>query len=137
MPKFTIEKKIPFEAGHRLIKYEGKCKNCHGHNYICYVGLESDSLNESGMVLDFRIIKENCESFIKENLDHATIVNIHDTEYIKSLQKMKMKIYIIDGNPTAEIIAKHLYNVFTNVIPYIKYVKIEETPDSIAIYEGE
>ena len=59
-----------FSAAHNLREYEGNCEKLHGHNWRVDVRLESDRLDNQGMVLDFkegkRILAEALEPF-----DHA------------------------------------------------------------------
>ena len=131
---YIVEKQIAFEAGHRLMDYDGPCANPHGHNYVCKIGIEGDSLNEIGMVVDFSDIKHLAKTFIDEVLDHATILSRNDEELIEFHTEKGHKLYIIDENPTAEVIARHLYGVFTNMFKGLSYVTIEETPDSTATY---
>lgn len=59
-----------FSAAHNLREYKGKCEKLHGHNWRVDVRLESDRLDNQGMVLDFkegkRILAEALDPF-----DHA------------------------------------------------------------------
>lgn len=135
MPKFVVDKSISFESGHRLLNYDGRCKNFHGHNYICTIKLENYKTDNSGFVVDFSEIKEQAYKII-DLMDHAMILNIEDSEAISVMQNLSMKYYTIEGNPTAENIAKHIYCFIKLAYPEnIKSVSIEETPDSVAKYE--
>lgn len=131
---YIVEKQIAFEAGHRLMDYDGPCANPHGHNYVVRIGIEGETLNKQGMVVDFSDIKQSAKTFIKNTIDHAMILCRHDTKLIRQFEDMKYKIYIIDQNPTAEVIAKHLFGVFSTMFKGVVYVTIEETPDSTATY---
>ena len=55
---FRVTRRIDFCYGHRLLNYDGKCKNLHGHNGRAVISIESSSLDERGMVLDFSDIKK-------------------------------------------------------------------------------
>ena len=133
---YVIEKEINFEAGHRLMDYNGKCKWIHGHNYIVTIGLASDKIDDRGMVQDFSDIKEKIKGFIDENIDHGMIFNINDVEWIKLFQEKEQKVYIISENPTAEALASHFFNTFKVDFPQLKYVGIQETPTSKAVYRS-
>lgn len=138
---YIISKEIAFEAGHRLMDYKGPCSNLHGHNYILRLSLRSAQLDKAGFVVDFSEIKKIAQKYIKENVDHAVILNENDEDYIKKLKNMANEVYVIDGNPTAEVIARHFFDVFNPIIKK-KYgsnirlhsVEIQETPTSKAIF---
>lgn len=131
---YIVEKKIKFEAGHRLMDYDGPCMNPHGHNYVVKIGIESNTLDEKGMLIDFSDIKETAKKFIKETIDHVMILSRKDKDLIKYFEKRGHRLYLLDENPTAEILAKHLYGVFSVMFEGLIYVTIEETPDSTATY---
>lgn len=130
--KFSIEKEISFEAGHRLYNYEGKCKFLHGHNYKLKVGLSSISLNKDDMVRDFGEVKNTIKKYIDEHIDHGFILCAKDLEWIEILKEKKQKMYVISDNPTGESLAKHFYYLFKKDFPEINYIIIEETPTSIS-----
>ena len=50
---FRVSKEIDFCYGHRLLRYEGKCRHLHGHNGRAVIVLEGESLDERGMLVDF------------------------------------------------------------------------------------
>lgn len=128
-----IEIKIRFRAGHRLIKpYEGKCNNVHGEGYTAICFLEGD-LNKSGMVIDFGEAKKKINEWIDNNWDHAYIYNEQD--YIgKILLNERFKVYSLNTNPTAECMAKHLFEVIKDRLemPIKRVGIIESFEDSIA-----
>ena len=109
---YTVKKKIEVSGAHFLnLPYDSKCKNLHGHNWIILVTCKSQTLNESGMVMDFVKIKE-----IVNQLDHTNINEILD-----------------EINPTAENIAHWL----CEKIPHCVRVEVQESEGNIAIYESE
>lgn len=117
---YKISKQYSFSASHILegLPAEHPCTRLHGHNYVVTVHLKSESLDERGFVKDYReldLVKE----YIDNNLDHR-----HLNE-------------VFDFNPTAENIAKKLYELFVKDIPQIYAVEISETPKTTAIYEAE
>lgn len=136
MKTFSIAKTYPFEAAHRLMNYDGKCKNIHGHNYEVTIEVTKEKLDKIGFVEDFAKLKEICKKFIDENLDHTTIFCIYDKDWIKVFNKMESKIYIMKDNPTAENIAKLLYNIFKLQLPELLQVTITENENSYATYLG-
>ena len=51
-----------FSAAHNLRGYKGKCEELHGHNWKVEVSLESARLDKTGMVVDFKILKDKIDS---------------------------------------------------------------------------
>ena len=48
---YTVVKRIEVSGSHVLnLPYESKCSNLHGHNWIIDVTLQSETLDENGMV---------------------------------------------------------------------------------------
>ena len=114
---YAIWKHFRFSASHILTGLpEGhQCGRLHGHNYTIEVELESDSLNEVGFVRDFGELKA-IKSFIDAEWDHR---HLND---------------VIDGNPTAENMARILFNEFTEAYPEMCAVRVQETETSWAEY---
>ena len=126
--------------GHRLVKdYPHKCRNVHGHEYMAEIEIQSENLDEYDFVVDFAELKEKVKGWIDDNLDHGFICCKHDNSMIQFLVSDKQKIYIIDNNPTAEIIAKLLFDKATKLMNHddisVSKVKVWETPDSFATFE--
>jgi len=104
----TITRKIEFCAGHRVVGHEGKCRNVHGHNYILYVTVSCDYLDDVGRVIDFSEVKDKVKGWIDANWDHGMILLYSDDELATHLQKSGHKVYLMDSNPTAENMCYHL-----------------------------
>ena len=75
---FTIVKKLDFCYGHRLMDYEGPCCHAHGHNATLEVELQSPTLNEVGMVVDFGDVDDALADFIVNELDHRMLLRGDD-----------------------------------------------------------
>ena len=54
MYEVTVE--AGFSSGHYLRNYKGKCENPHGHNYKVRVTLAGTTLDEAGLLLDFKLL---------------------------------------------------------------------------------
>lgn len=74
----TVMRKIEFDAGHRLLNHEGKCKYLHGHRYVAEIFCITYELDKMGMVVDFGLIKSLVKTWIDKNWDHNTILNSKD-----------------------------------------------------------
>jgi len=75
MSMFTLFIKDSFSAAHRLEEYQGKCETLHGHNFMVEVSVAGETLNTTGMLIDFTILKEHLREVLK-TLDHSYINEI-------------------------------------------------------------
>ena len=132
---FQVSREIDFCYGHRLLNYEGKCRNLHGHNGRAVITIESEQLDHRGMVLDFSDIKKVVSTWIDDHLDHRMILH-RDDPAVPFLEDLKEPLHLIDTNPTAENIARLIYE-FTQSqgFPVIN-VQLWETPHCYATYRG-
>lgn len=130
---YKVSKAIEFCYGHRLLNYDGKCRHLHGHNARAEIELNSEELDDRGMVFDFSDIKKAVKSWIDENLDHLMILNEKD-EIIPMLEKAGERYLAVPANPTAEFISKLIYDHVKSLGFPVVSVKVWETPDSYAEY---
>lgn len=126
----SVTKKFHFCAAHRLYPYKDKCSNIHGHNYTVEVTLSGKLKN--GMVLDFTKFSK-LENWIDLYLDHALIVAEHDP-LISTIKTLALKFTSINGSPTAENIAKLIYNQCTELYSMETYITVWETEKCKASY---
>ncbi|HVW37036.1 MAG TPA: 6-carboxytetrahydropterin synthase [Pirellulales bacterium] len=130
---FRVTRQIDFCYGHRLLNYDGKCKYLHGHNGRAVIAIEAPELDHRGMVLDFSDIKRVVSNWIDENLDHRMLLN-RDDPAIPALQAMGEPMFLMDANPTAENIAKLIFE-FTAAQGFpIVECRLWETPNCFATY---
>jgi len=101
-----------FDAGHRLLKYKGKCEAPHGHTFKAEIMLSSNKIDQIGFVVDFVELKDRVGKWINENWDHAFLVNGQDKELLQALNSLEeKKIFVFHNeNPTSEVMAKYLYS---------------------------
>lgn len=130
---FQVTREIDFCYGHRLLNYEGKCKHLHGHNGRAVITLESEDLDLRGMVLDFGDIKRVVSSWIDETLDHRMILCLDDP-VVATLRDLEEPMYLMDENPTAENIAKLIYDFTSDHGFPIVECQLWETPRCHATY---
>ena len=133
---FQVTREIRFCYGHRLLNYDGKCKHLHGHNGRAVITLQSESLDALGMVVDFSTIKRVVSTWIDANLDHRMILH-RDDPILPTLRQQGEPVFVIDVNPTAENIAKLIYDHIAGQGFPITEVKLWETEDSFAIYRPD
>ncbi len=130
---FRVTREIDFCYGHRLLNYEGKCRYLHGHNGRAVISIEGKDLDSRGMVLDFSDIKKTVSTWIDENLDHRMILCRRDP-VVPMLQDMGEPLYLLDENPTAENIAKLIFEQTKAIDVPIVEVRLWETPRCFATY---
>ncbi|MCK5580294.1 MAG: 6-carboxytetrahydropterin synthase QueD [Candidatus Omnitrophica bacterium] len=98
-----------FSAAHFIRGYEGPCRNMHGHTWKVSVTVQSEDVNDIGLVLDFKEMKENLKTILYE-FDH---VCLNDLPQFK------------DVNPTSENLAKFIYQEFSKSCDSCKIVKVQ------------
>ena len=130
---YKVIKAIEFCYGHRLLNYEGKCRHLHGHNASVEIELAAEELDERGMVYDFSEIKRTVKKWIDDNIDHVMLLN-KDDGIIPLLEESGERYLPVDGNPTAEFIAKMIYEQVKSFGFPVTTVRVSETPDSHAEY---
>ena len=133
---YQVSKSISFCYGHRLLNYDGKCKHLHGHNGVAEIALKSEKLDHRGMVIDFSDIKNIVGKFINDQLDHKILLNQNDP-LLPSLKQLGEQHFVMSENPTAENIAKVIYQFGVDKGLPILSVKLWETETSFATYSAE
>ena len=132
---FRVSRQIDFCYGHRLLNYDGKCRFLHGHNGRAIIGIESAVLDERGMVLDFTEIKREVSGWIDDHLDHRMILHREDP-IVPVLSEMGEPTYLLDVNPTAENIARLIFQCTAERGFPIVECHLWETPQCCATYSG-
>lgn len=87
--KYTLTIHTDFASAHTLRDYPGACSRMHGHNWKVEAEVEAESLDEMGMAIDFKKIKQATRALAGQ-LDHRYLNDIPPFNEI---------------NPTAENIA--------------------------------
>ena len=133
----TVSRKAHFNAAHRLYRKDwsnekndtvfGKCNNpnFHGHNYELVVSVTGEIDEETGYVIDMKILKDLIKEEVEDAFDHKNL-NL-DIEAFKNL------------NPTAENIVVVIYNKLRSRIKSNLKLKVTlyETPRNFVSYSGE
>jgi 6-pyruvoyltetrahydropterin/6-carboxytetrahydropterin synthase len=130
---FRVSREIDFCYGHRLLNYEGKCRHLHGHNGKVIITMAASDVDERGMVLDFSEIKRVVSRWIDESLDHRMILH-RDDPVVPMLQEMGEPLYLMNTNPTAENIAKLIYDYSSGQGLPVVEIRLWETPHCYATY---
>ena len=115
-----ITQAFSFEAAHFLPKVAPahRCRNLHGHSYRVELRLEGPVDPATGFVVDFFDI-ETAVAPLHAQLDHHLLNEIEGLE-----------------NPTAENIAVWIFERIKPALPQLAAVRVYETQDCFAEYEG-
>lgn len=99
-----IRKIYDFENAH-IVRFcsSKRCRtSIHGHSYRCEVMLNSNFLDNAGMVYDFGLMKQGIKVII-DSFDHATTLFSGDSdEYKNDIKKHSKRWIEIPQNPSAE-----------------------------------
>jgi len=134
--RVTVSRKAHFNAAHRLYRKDwsfekndaifGKCNNpnFHGHNYDLIVSVTGNINQDTGYVIDMKILKDIIKVEIEDAFDHKNL-NL-DVEEFKDL------------NPTAENIVVVIYNKIKCKLESNLDLEITlyETPRNFVTYSG-
>jgi 6-pyruvoyltetrahydropterin/6-carboxytetrahydropterin synthase len=133
---FHVTKEIRFCYGHRLLHYEGKCRHLHGHNGRAVITLAASALDPRGMVADFSDIKRVVGGWIESHLDHRMLLH-KDDPALPALRQQNEPVFIMEVNPTAENIARTIFEfALSQDFPVVE-VRLWETDDACAVYRPE
>ncbi len=128
----TCTRRIEFDAAHRVMLHESKCKHLHGHRYAIEATFASDGLDSLGRVVDFGVVKEKLGGWINEHWDHATILFDKDKTLGEDIAKHTgQKVFYLDANPTAENMADY---ILKNICPEL-FTGMGITCTNIRLYE--
>ena len=114
--RYTLKVVTEFASAHSLRDYPGDCNRLHGHNWKVEVEASSAQLDELGMVIDFKVIKQLAKK-VTDQLDHRFLNEIPPFDTI---------------NPTAENLAAWIYKGIASELQ-VPHVRIE----AVTLWETE
>jgi len=141
MPKIRITKRFHFEMAHTLYKYDGLCRNIHGHSYYLEVTVAGEPRREpghpkDGMVIDFGELKTLIKTIIVNVFDHALMVNrLVPEEQKENLQKVTTRFIVVDFQPTSENLVVYIASILQPLLPSgvtLFSIRLYETETSFA-----
>jgi 6-pyruvoyltetrahydropterin/6-carboxytetrahydropterin synthase len=130
---YSVTREITFCYGHRLLHYDGKCRHLHGHNGKAVITLAADGLDDLGMVLDFTRLKHVVGGWIDEALDHKMLLH-KDDPVLPYLREKGELVFVMDVNPTAENIARLIFDYAERQGFPVVEVRLWETDNCYATY---
>ncbi len=113
-----------FSAAHQLREFRGNCERLHGHNWKVEISLTGEELNDAGLLIDFKEVKEATDRTLEE-LDHS---------FLNELPHFR------DQNPSSENIAAYIFEKLSSTLNsnQIKVTKVTawESDSARASYLG-
>lgn len=159
MPIITVTRRFEWDAAHRVLGHEGKCRHLHGHRYVADVTVrnhDDDKLDGLSRVVDFSVLKKVVGLWIEDEWDHNILLHEDDPLallwscshiVISRTKNVRGKDIFADRppflfrsglNPTAEAIAGALCVKAQELLePYalrVTRIRVYETPKSFADY---
>ncbi len=140
MARITCTRILAFDAAHRVVGHEGKCKHLHGHRYNVEVTCEAAELDRIGRVIDFAVIKQKLGRWLEGHWDHTAILWAEDERLTQAITAITSQaIYRLPWNPTAENMARYLAEricptLFADDGIRCVNVRVQETPNCYADY---
>lgn len=131
-----------FDSAHFLKGYPGKCANIHGHRWrvVCEIGADrlQEAGPERGMLVDFSTLKKALKE-LADTLDHHLIYEEGALKpgTVAVLQEEGFALLALPFTPTAENLARHLYEAITDQGFPVTCLTVYETPNNAAAYTGE
>ena len=104
-----------FQAAHFLKEYKGKCEKIHGHTFQVEVAIEVRELDETGLGIDFTLIKRKLAEILP---DHSLLNEVYEF------------------NPSAENLARRFFQEMKKSFP-VKEVTVWESEDASAAYSED
>lgn len=112
---YRLSAQVGISSAHYLNHYEGDCARLHGHNWKVKVEVTANTLDEAGMAMDFKDLKDVSWKVIGK-YDHQVFNEVAPFDEI---------------NPTAENIARYFFQAIARELP--AHVKM----DRICLWETE
>ena len=91
--RYQLKIVTDFASAHTLRDYPGACSRMHGHNWKVELEAVATQLDDIGMGVDFKVMKQAARE-VSAELDHR---------YLNELEPFR------EINPTAENIAAYMY----------------------------
>ncbi len=97
---YEIKVHSSFAAAHQLNNYGGKCERLHGHNWKVEVYVLTSELNEVGLAIDFKDVK-NALGDVLEKFDHQNLNDLVEFQH---------------DNPSSENVARLIHGELSDLL---------------------
>lgn len=124
---YRISKRFAFGASHAIFSLPDghKCRRLHGHNYVVVVVLQGEELDTYGFVRDYGEL-DKFKNWLDVVFDHR-----HLNEVLKGEWADKHELQV---SPTAELLARYMFDKWIDAWPDLHAIGIFETPSVEAWY---
>jgi 6-pyruvoyltetrahydropterin/6-carboxytetrahydropterin synthase len=126
---FKVAKMIYFNYGHRLMDCHDKCSHLHGHSARVEIEMAAPKLNGHGMVVNFFDIRKTIGEWIEK------MILSEKDPLVKILRKAGEPVMTSKEHPTAELLAKWIFQAARRMKLPVSKVTLWENQDSCAVYE--
>jgi 6-pyruvoyltetrahydropterin/6-carboxytetrahydropterin synthase len=96
--QIRLYKEVSFDASHRLLHYQGKCHNLHGHRWKVEIRITGSVDEQTNILVDYNEIKKVVNRF-----DHQIILNEKDP-MVPRIEEFH-PVITTPGDPTSELLA--------------------------------
>lgn len=119
--RYEVSVQTTFAASHQLRGYKADLEPLHGHNFRVEVFVGAESLDDSGLIIDFLEL----EAKLKE------VVAPYDHRHLNDIAPFD------EENPTTENVARFFYETLAKRLPrgvVLHRVRVWEAPTYSACY---
>lgn len=117
------------------MQHPGKCRHLHGHSARVGITLSALTLNDQGMVRDFSDIKTLIGEWVDRELDHNLLLHREDP-ILPALETAGERVMVVNEHPTAEFLAKLIFEYAQQAGLPIQEVTLWETDSACASYSA-
>lgn len=120
---WTVSVETNFWASHSLTLPNGSKEPVHSHNFSVTAHVEAEKVDDMGLVIDFRCLKAMLDNIVA-GFDNVALDGID---------------YFQQNNPTAENVAKYIYEQLQPKLPEdveLKAIRVIEEPGCSAKFNG-
>jgi 6-pyruvoyltetrahydropterin/6-carboxytetrahydropterin synthase len=118
---YELTVKSHFDAAHALRDYPGECRKLHGHTWDVEVTVVGETLDDVGIVYDFKSLKEDLRAVL-DQYDHAYLNDVEPFDVL---------------TPTAENLARVVYEQLAETVDLrvrVLEVAVWESPIAKLVY---
>lgn len=133
--KTGIYKEVQIDTSHRLLHYQGKCANLHGHRWKIEIWMEGEPGPDTQIVIDYSLIRR-----IVDKYDHQIILN-KDDPMVPRIAEFH-PVITTPGDPTSELIATLIWRDLEaacremGLNAHVTKIRVWESPTSCAEITG-
>jgi 6-pyruvoyltetrahydropterin/6-carboxytetrahydropterin synthase len=122
---------VQIDTSHRLLHYEGKCANLHGHRWKIEIWMQGTPDPATQILIDYSTIKK-----IIEKYDHQIILN-QDDPMVSRIREFH-PVITTPGDPTSELMASLICDDIRTfcqdhrIDAAVQKIRVWESPTSFA-----